>query len=142
VHCPQWLETDADAVDAGARTCAEVRLVLDTGNVTTNSTTGQSGRPVFPTSFLYDAGDGHRGKDGAFTPAEPNTLAFWYQVRQFDRVDGLQYVSQQALETLGGARIVRVHDGTAVGTTLPPRNSSSALQNRIQVDASAPLQPS
>lgn len=56
---------------AGDRMCPDIRLVLGTGNLTGNTTTGRPDHPLFPTGFLYES-------DREGRPPDRSVLNFQY----------------------------------------------------------------
>ena len=93
---------------------------MDTGDNTSNSTTGEIGdSDLFPTGFLY--------WEPSFEP-ERDVLVFAFTPRHYDNVAQLTYSSEDALELLDGARLVSAEDnGLDAGIRLPPKDHSMGL---------------
>ena len=92
----RWVE--GEGTRAGDRMCPDIRLVMGTGNLTGNTTTGRPAYPLFPTGFLYESANERR-------PPDRSVLNFQYVTRRFDNVDTLRYLGRDALQVMGTASI-------------------------------------
>lgn len=91
-----WVVGEGDRL--GDRMCPDIRLVMETGNLTGNTTTGKPAYPLFPTGFLFESKRENRPPDGS-------VLNFQYVVRLFDNVETLQYSGRDALQVMGTAAV-------------------------------------
>jgi len=131
VACPEWLE--GAGLRSGHRTCRHVQVLLDTGPVTVDSSSGSPGQEVYPTGYLYDGGWGLFNASGYFPG---HTLVFQYSVRRWDRVAYLDFIDRESLKVWAGASITRTYDAAAAGLRLPPANHSASISyRRVEIDA-------